>query len=428
MTTDEPGHPPSLWAATAKPASETTRFEGSAKVDVAVIGAGYTGCSAALHLAEGGVDVMLLEALEIGSGAAGRNFGLVNPHFRTLPSEINRLVGEEVGARMNTVFSAGSDLVFDLIERHEITCDAIRAGTLQVGVSPRRVKMVRAFHEEHAAAGAPNEWVDAERLARMTGSPIFRGGYFDRRAGTIQPLSFARGLARAAKACGARIHTRSRVVSIKRQGTGWALATARGAVSADHIIVATDAYSDDLMPAIQAAMVPMWTHVAATAPLSPNLRNTVLPGGVSLSLQQLVPEHFRTDIDGRLLAVTLGHEIKARWSPLSRWVPNRVRRTFPHLGEQTVEFRWDGVLGISPDHLPSLHEPAPGLHVPLGYSGRGISSATTMGKYLALRILGAPDREFPAPIRPARPARMRRLHALYYEAALQAGRLLGMVS
>src|SRR5690349_23799120 len=128
MSTDT-GHPPSLWAATATPAPSSPPLEGAAQTDVVVIGAGYTGSSTALHLAERGVNVALLEAVEIGSGAGGRSMGLVNPHFRVLPSQIKKLVGAELGERMNRAFHAGSDIVFDIIARHGIECEAVRKGT-----------------------------------------------------------------------------------------------------------------------------------------------------------------------------------------------------------------------------------------------------------------------------------------------------------
>lgn len=421
------GHPPSLWAATAAAAPLSPPLDGAVQADVVVIGAGYTGCSTALHLAEQGVKVVLLEAVEIGFGASGRSMGLVNPHFRTLPSQIKTMVDAELGERMNREFGAGSDTVFDIIARHRIDCDAVRKGTMEVGNTERGFKELRAFHAEHAASGAPMEWLDGKGIAALTGTTRYTGGFLDRRAGSIQPLSYVRGLARAAQAQGTSIHTRSRVLSINSEGGRWRVDTARGTVRAERVVVTTDAYSDDLMPDIRAAMVPMWANVAATEPLSANLRSTVMPGGEAFGDTQIVRQYFRTDRDGRLIAVTLGHLIKTPLSPVRRWADHAIRKTFPHLGDQPIAFRWEGMLGMSHDHLPSLHEPAPGFHVPHGFSGRGITSCTVVGRHLAARILGAPDGEFPMPIRPAKPARFRGLHAFYYEAALHAGRLLAIL-
>lgn len=421
------GHPPSLWAATASSAPSSPPLEGAAQTDVVVIGAGYTGSSTALHLAERGVKVTLLEAVEIGYGAGGRSMGLVNPHFRVLPSQIKKLVGEELGERMNRAFHAGSDVVFDAIARHTIDCDAVRNGTMELGNTPRGFKELRAFHEEFAAAGAPIDWLDADRTHALTGTRRYTGGFIDKRAGSIQPLSYVRGLARAAQQHGAVLHTRSRAQSIVPEGGRWRVDTAHGTVRAERVVVATDAYSDDLMPDVRDAMVPMWANMAATEPLSANLRATIMPNGVAFGDTQIVRQYYRTDRDGRLIAVTLGHLVNTPLSPVSRWAETGIRKTYPHLGEQKITFKWEGMLGLSHDFLPSLHEPAPGFHVPNGYSGRGITSATAVGKYLAERILGAPDSEFPLPLRAPRRARFRALRGFRYEAALHAGRLLAMV-
>lgn len=421
------GHPPSLWAATAPPAPSSPPLEGTAQADVVIIGAGYTGSSTALHLAERGVNVALLEAVEVGSGAGGRSMGLVNPHFRVLPSQIKKLVGEEVGERMNRAFHAGSDIVFDIIARHGIACEAVRKGTMELGNTKRGFKELRAFYEEFAATGAPLEWLDGDKIAAITGTKRYTGGFIDRRAGSIQPLGYVRGLARAAQEKGAALHTRSRVQSIVPEGGRWRVDTAKGTIRAERVVVATDAYSDDLMPEVRDCMVPMWANMAATEPLSANLRATVMPGGEAFGDTQIVRQYYRTDQAGRLIAVTLGHLINTPLSPVRRWAEAGIRKTYPHLGEQKIVYKWEGMLGLSHDFLPSLHEPAPGFHVPNGYSGRGITSATTVGKYLADRILGAPESEFPLPLRAPRRAHMRALRGFRYEAALHAGRLLAMV-
>ena len=421
------GHPPSLWAATAPPPPSSPPLDGDIEAHAIVVGAGYTGCSTALHLAERGVDVVLLEALEIGSGAAGRSMGAVNPHFRTLPSRITEMVGADLGERMNREFGAGADLVFDLVSRHRIECEASRRGTMEVGESARGLHELRAYQAEHAAQGAPVEWLDAAQAAALSGAPRYTGGYFDRRAGSIQPLAYVRGLARAAQDHGAKFHTRSRVISIASEGGRWRVKTARGSVRAERVVVATDAYSDDLMPDVRAAMFPMWANIVATEPLSDNLRATILPGVDALGDTQIVRQYFRTDRDGRLIVATLGRMVSARLSPLRSWGPRAIRKAFPHLGRQPIVFHWEGMLGMSRDFLPSLHEPAPGFHVPHGFSGRGITSGTVLGKHLAARVAGAPDNAFPLPVRPAQSIRFRGMRAVCYEAALRAGQLLAMV-
>lgn len=423
----ESGQPPSLWAATAAPAPATAPLDGAADADVVVVGAGLTGCSTALHLAERGTSVILLEAREIGSGASGRNMGLVNPHFRVLPTQVSALLGEELGGRMNAIFAAGGDTVFGLIKRHEISCDAVRTGNIEASFTKRGLAQLRATYDERLRLGAPFQWLEHKSLAEMTGCERYEGGYIDRGAGGIQPLSYVRGLARAALGKGARIHTLSAATAIAKRGDLWRVTTGHGEVTARHVVVATDIYTAHLMPEIQAAMVPMWTHIGASEPLSPNIRRTIMPGGQSLGDNSTVPRYYRIDRDGRLVVVTLGRPAKSPFSPLRHWEEKALSWAYPRIGAPKIVYRWQGVLGISPNHLPFVHEPEPSFHVPLGYSGRGITSATVMGKILADRILGQPSGECPVPLSPLAPAPYRLLHGLYYRAALYAGRLVSMV-
>jgi glycine/D-amino acid oxidase-like deaminating enzyme len=353
--------------------------------------------------------------------------GQINPHFRVLPETIERMYGPNLGRRMNATFAKGADLVFDLIERHDIDCDAVRTGNIEANFTARGLAELRETNRQQRAMGSEHDWLDSKQIAALTGCDRYKGGYLDRRAGGLQPLSYVRGLARAAQKAGATVRTQSRVRTIAQEPDGWRVSTAQGAVRARHVVVATDSYSDGLMPDVQKALVPMWVNVAATEPLSSNLRKSVLMGGQALGDNALVSRHHRLDRDGRLVVVTIGRAGHHALSPLKRWSEGAAAWAFPHLGPQRFTYRWEGVLGMSHTHLPYLHEPHPSFHVVLGYSGRGITSGTVVGQHLAARILGAPKDSFPLPVMPIRRAPLHGLHALYYRAGLYAGRLFCMV-
>ena len=247
--------PLGLWGRTAPPAPPAPRLTEALEADVVVVGAGYTGLSAALHLAEAGVDVIVLEAAEIGFGGSGRNVGLVNAGLWLPPTDVIRTLGTTYGERLVTLLSDAPSLVFDLIERHGIDCEATRTGTLHCAVGRRGLRQLEARAAQWQALGAPVRLLDRAEAEAKTGSGAFEGALLDRRAGTIQPLAYARGLAKAAAGAGARLFVQSPVVSAARHDGRWTARTPEGAVSTEWIVVATNAYTQGPWPEINAELV-----------------------------------------------------------------------------------------------------------------------------------------------------------------------------
>jgi glycine/D-amino acid oxidase-like deaminating enzyme len=302
-------HSHGLWEASAPAAPETHALTADLSVEVAVIGAGFTGSSAALHLAEAGASVAVLEASGIGFGGSGRNVGLVNAGMWVRPSVLLRALGPDYGRRLLTLLGDAPSVVFDLIERHGIRCEAVRRGTLHCAVGHRGVAEVSERAREWRELGAPVELLDAQRTRELTGTAAYAASLLDRRAGTIQPLAYARGLAAAAMRAGAHLATRTRVTAARRDGDAWQLATdAGGSVSARWVIVATNAYtgSQGPWPGIQSELVRLPYFNLATAPLPRELAQAVLPQRQGAWDTRQVLSSFRLDAAGRLVFGSVG--------------------------------------------------------------------------------------------------------------------------
>jgi glycine/D-amino acid oxidase-like deaminating enzyme len=214
-----------------------------------VIGGGFTGLSSALQLAAKGAKVSLLEAADIGYGGSGRNAGLVNAGMWTLPDDICSTLGPELGEQLLDVLGNAPGLVFELIEKHRLKCEAVRNGTLQLAVGAAGMREIERRTEQWRRRGAPVRMMDAAETAKAVGADIYQGAMRDERAATMQPLAYARELARAALAEGAAIFTRSEVLSAERTGKRWRLRTSAGCLTSDWVIVGTNAYSGNLCPA-----------------------------------------------------------------------------------------------------------------------------------------------------------------------------------
>jgi glycine/D-amino acid oxidase-like deaminating enzyme len=400
--------PASAWTAAAEPLPETRPLEGDRRADVVVIGAGYTGLSAALHLAERGAEVVVLDAAEPGWGASGRNGGQIIPGLKHDPDELERRFGGETGRRMWEIAGGAADVVFELVARHKIACHAERCGWIAAAPHAAALESLGSRTEQWQRRGAPVELLDATRIAELTGTTAYAGGMLDRRAGALQPLGFVRGLARAAQEAGAAIHGGSLVRGLQVAPGGWRVDAQAGSVTVRSVILATNAYTDDLWPGLRRTVLPVQSYQVATRPLPEDVRREVLPGGQVVSDLRRILFYFRLDPEGRLLMGGRG-PLDDRGDPaLFARLEAAARRLFPRIGATPWEHRWSGRVALTADHLPHLHEPRPGVLIGLGYNGRGVAMATVMGKLLADRALGASPAELGWPVTPVAPIPLHR--------------------
>lgn len=388
---EEPAMPPSLWARIATAPRATPALEGGVAADVAVIGAGYAGLAAAIALAQAGLQVVVVDAAEVGWGASGRNNGQVIPGLKLDPDELVSRFGSARGERLAAWAGAAPDQVFGLIERHAIACDALRKGWIQPAYTARSLATIHSRCAQWARRGASAATVERRDLEAILGTPAYVGAWIDERGGTLNPLSYARGMAEAAIGLGARLFTRTSALALARNGSHWSLATPRGSVRAAKVFVATAGYADELVKGLRRSMVPVRTAQAATAPLDERRLATILPGRQGASDTRRLLTSFRISPDRRLV-------MGGAWAtgalddvPLLPHLHKAGGALFAHLGTLDWEFGWSGYFPATSDHMPHLHESGDGIYCALGCNGRGIALSTALGTLVAARISGVQE-------------------------------------
>jgi len=393
----------SLWTATAAPAADRPALQGAVEADVLVIGGGYTGLSAALHLAEGGKRVVLLEAEQPGWGASGRNGGQVNPGLKDAPDALEAHFGPVFGPRVVALAGGVGDLVFGLIARYGIDCDAVQTGWIRAATTPRAMAALAETGRQWQTRGAAVEALDPAETEAALGTGAYAGALIDRRGGSLHPLNYARGLAAAAERAGARLHGDSRVTEITAQDDSVRATTAIGHVTATAALICTNAHTGPLVPPLGRAVVPVTSVQVATAPLGDNLARGILPGGAHVSDSRRLVVYFRKDAQGRFVIGGRGagsdRAIAARQAALR----DAAVRLYPQLAGADWPFAWGGEVAITRDHLPGLHRLAPRVMAGLGYNGRGVGMATAMGRVLAEWAQGRPEGELDFPVTQVRP-------------------------
>ena len=415
-----------LWERTAPPPPVTRPLEGSVSAEVAIVGGGYTGLSAALHLAEAGVNVVLLEAVEFGFGGAGRNVGLINAGMWVMPDDFQKELGPIYGERLLDLLGNGPYLVRETIERHGIACELETSGTLHCAVGAEGMRELEERSRQWQRRGAPVTLLDANETERRIGARAYVGALLDMRAGTLQPLAYARGLAHAAAKAGAKLHTGSPVTAAAEVGGRKIVKTARGEVCADWIIVATDAYSTGPWEAVRREQVHLPYFNLATAPLGDNLRKSILPGREGCWDTKEILSSFRMDQAGRLVFGSVGALRGTGIAVHKNWARRSLRRVFPQLGEVEFEAEWYGKIGMTDNALPRLHRFERNVISFCGYNGRGIAPGTVFGKVLARHILGEiSEGDLPLPLTDPKEPPFRAVKEAYYEAGAQIAHLAG---
>lgn len=406
----------SLWAATAIDNPVDSRLCESLRADVLVVGGGYTGLSSALHLAEQGTDVVLLEARSIGFGGSGRNAGLVNAGAWKNPQHVVRQLGAEKGERFNLALRDSPALVFELVERFEMNCDAQRVGTVHIAHSAGAMQALEERCRQLQALGAGVELIDGASASRISASPRYRhGGILDPGAGTIHPLGYARSLAAAAAGAGAQIFEDSGIIGLEREQGGWLARTAQGEVAAAEVIIATNAYADRNNPQVRDSIVPVFIFQCASEPLDPDLARRIIPGREGLWDTQSLMTSSRIDSAGRLIMSSAGRLAGYRRALRESWMTRNRQKLFPQTRGLRWEYRWSGQVGVTDSRILRVQSIAPGIHAPAGYNGRGIGPGTVIGKHLADALIKGGFEDFPFPVEASHRESMRNLRAALYE-------------
>jgi glycine/D-amino acid oxidase-like deaminating enzyme len=414
----------SLWSATAPAGPALGELTAARQAHTVIVGAGYTGLSAALHLALAGREVAVLDAVDVGERASGLNGGQVIPGVKHDPDTLEEMFGADLGARLVATVATAADLVFELIARHAIQCDGIRTGWIQPATSERALAGLAMRAQQWRRRGAPVETLSREEVKTLTGSERYCGGLIDRRGGTVQPLAFVRGLAQAVLRAGGQVFTHSPAIRLIRVADDWRIDTPQGSVTAPTVILATNAYTDKLVGALRRTVVPVPSFQVATQPLPPQLRKQILPQRQAASDTWHLLRYFRTDASGRFVLGSRGTFAAAPGLKAVRHQYRAVHEIYPQLAGIPFEYHWGGWVAITRDHLPHLHELAPGVLAGLGYNGRGVAMATMMGRLLAQRTLGAPATQLGFPVTPVRPIRLHALSGLGARATIQYLRMV----
>jgi glycine/D-amino acid oxidase-like deaminating enzyme len=365
--------------------------------------------------------VVLLEAGRVGDGGSGRNVGLVNAGLWLPPDTVAARLGPVAGEALNTALAAAPDRVFDLIERHGIACEARRAGTLHLAHAPSGLRDLRRRAGQAQARGAPVALLDADETARRTGSARFHGALHDPRAGTIQPLAYARGLARAAAAAGARLFEHSAVVAADHHGGQWVLRTNGGKLRARRLLIATNAYHRPTEGTRLPDLPLVSFFQIATEPLGDNIGGDILPGGEGCWDTGTVMTSLRRDAAGRVILGGMGEGGRIH----EGWARRKLAHLLPRLADAPLAHVWSGRIAMTGDHLPRILRLGAGGLAVFGYSGRGIAPGTLFGAAAATALLSGDETALPVPAVDSHSEAVAALRTLGFE---MAARMVHLVS
>ncbi|MGX8009313.1 NAD(P)/FAD-dependent oxidoreductase [Mesorhizobium sp. ORM8.1] len=393
--------------------------------DVVIVGGGFMGLSTALHAARAGLSVQVLDAGAIGQGASGLNGGQVIPGLKYDPEWLLEHFGKERGETLVQFAASTADTVFDVIRDEKLAVPFTRNGWIQAAHTETALKAAANRDRQWRARGADVKLLDQAEIAAMTGAKGYLGGWLDRRAGVIDPLSYTLELARVATSAGARIAEHQKVVKLAKEAGVWRVSTQAGVdLRAKSVVLATNAYTDGLWPGLAQTIVPLHSFQIATAPLPPELASKILPSGQAVSDSRRILVYYRKSPDGRMVLGGRGRmalpSSAADWAHCER----ALARLYPALSGIAIEKRWFGRVAMTPDHLPHLHELEKGLLAVVGCQGRGVGLMSALGKRMASYLASGDATQLPFPLSPIRPVPFHAFRQIGVAAAITWYRML----
>ncbi|MFS8180219.1 NAD(P)/FAD-dependent oxidoreductase [Pseudovibrio denitrificans] len=385
-------YPASYYTATANKQFSFPALEGEHSCDVCVIGAGYAGLSSALHLAERGYKVHLLDAHRVGWGASGRNGGQLGTGQRKDQDELESLVGLERARELWTLAETAKSLVKDLIAKHQIDCD-LKPGILHADHKPSYVSHSKTYAEKLASAYNYDQirFVDKAEIQELLDTTAYHGGTLDMGAAHLHPLNFALGLAEACQNAGVQIFENSEVLEIQK-GEPARLKLANGQVTARYVVFACNGYIDSLETRVASRVMPINNYIIATAPLGEDLARTLIANDAAVADSRFVINYYRLSADNRLLFG--GGESYSFQFPqdINAFVRKPMLQIYPQLKDVRIEYGWGGTLGITLNRMPYFAKLAPNMLNASGFSGHGVAMATLAGQLMAEAIDGQASR------------------------------------
>jgi len=383
-------HPDSYYAASSNDDTNHLVLMGEVSADVCVIGGGYTGLSAALHLAERGYDVVLLEGMRIGWGASGRNGGQICTGYNKSMDNVEGLLGKQGAQAMWDVEVASKDLIRERVEKHQIDCD-LTWGYLHAASKPSHMSWVKETRDEWQRYGYTDTTVlDKAELEQRLDSKAYHGALWEGNAGHLHPLNYTLGLARAAEEAGVRIFENSPVSNLEK-GSVVRIETAKGNVSAKFVVAAGNAYLGDLLTPLYHRVMPVSSFILATEPLGAERARALIAENDAVCSSNNIVDYFRLSTDGRMLFGGRANYSGYEPADLFSYMRPRMLKVFPQLADAKLDYCWGGKLAITLDRLPHVGSIDGNIFFAHGYSGHGVALSGICGKLIAQAISGTAE-------------------------------------
>jgi gamma-glutamylputrescine oxidase len=380
----------SYYQATATDQISCESLKSELSADVCVIGAGYTGLSAALELAQAGYKVVVLEAEKIGYGASGRNGGQVCTGFSSGQGKIIKQVGKDDAAKCFALAEEAKSLLTQRLQKHSIDCD-MTWGYLHCIPKAHQIDELRTWRDEYEALGVTGlSLLDKKELEQKLGTTIYHGALRESGAGHLHPLNYCHGLARAAMKAGAIIYENSRVIDVDT-GNNPSATTADGKVNAKFMVIAGNAYLGRTVKKLYGRVMPVASYIIATEPLGENRAKALIADNEAVANTNFIVDYYRRSKDHRMLFG--GRASYSTFEPpsLATYMRPRMTSVFPQLKDVKIDYAWGGYIGITSNRIPDCGRLSPTVYYAHGYSGQGVALTGLYGKLMAEAIRGTAE-------------------------------------